>query len=305
MNFLNSKAKEMESVDILLEGIGEMYAEFRIPDPCAEALMLKSLERYGQVSPVVVSREDKNRYELLDGFKRLHACRRLSSFISLNAKVLELTVHARKAAVVLLNRAGKISDTEEALVVHSLYHDDCLTQVEIAKLLNRHKSWVCRRVSLIQDLCDEARESIKLGLISVSIGRGLSRLPRGNQDRALSAIQRHGLSCRETEKLVSALLTRPKSEHDSILTDPQKIVMDRANPILELKDNRLSQWGLAFKKKLVSMEQRCFTVAQGVNAEALSCLNEGDMVCLSPQIGRVIRSAQLTVEKLQEVLSCQ
>ncbi len=132
MNFLNSKAKEVESVDILLEGIGEMYAEFRIPDPCAEALMLKSLERYGQVSPVVVSREDKNRYELLDGFKRLHACRRLSSFISLNAKVLELTVHARKAAVVLLNRAGKISDTEEALVVHSLYHDDCLTQVEIA-----------------------------------------------------------------------------------------------------------------------------------------------------------------------------
>ena len=44
---------------------------------------------------------------------------------------------------------------EEALVVHSLFHEDTLSQIEIATLLGRHKSWVCRRIALIDRLCDE------------------------------------------------------------------------------------------------------------------------------------------------------
>ena len=43
---------------------------------------------------------------------------------------------------------------EEALVVHSLSHEDGLSQGEIAVLLGRHKSWVCRRLSLVERLSD-------------------------------------------------------------------------------------------------------------------------------------------------------
>jgi len=66
---------------------------------------------------------------------------------------LEMGPRGCKAAILQLNRVGRnISSMEEALVVHSLCHDDGLSQVEIAGLLGRHKSWVSRRVALIARL---------------------------------------------------------------------------------------------------------------------------------------------------------
>jgi ParB-like chromosome segregation protein Spo0J len=54
--------------------IGEQYGRYRLHLPEAERAMARSLERYGQLSPVVVCRRQE-RYELIDGFKRLGAAR--------------------------------------------------------------------------------------------------------------------------------------------------------------------------------------------------------------------------------------
>ena len=40
----------------------------------------------------------------------------------------------------MLNRGRSISESEEAMVLSSLYREDGLTQTEIALLLGRHKS---------------------------------------------------------------------------------------------------------------------------------------------------------------------
>ena len=58
--------------------IGEQYGRYRLHVPEAERAMARSLERYGQLSPVVVCRRQE-RYELIDGFKRLGADRARSS----------------------------------------------------------------------------------------------------------------------------------------------------------------------------------------------------------------------------------
>src|SRR5512142_3370333 len=58
------------------EEIGEDYGRYRLHVPEAERAMARSLERYGQLSPVVVCRRQE-RYELIDGFKRLGAARGL------------------------------------------------------------------------------------------------------------------------------------------------------------------------------------------------------------------------------------
>ena len=58
------------------EEIGEHYGRYRLHLPEAERAMARSLERYGQLSPVVVCRR-QDRYELIDGFKRLGAVRHL------------------------------------------------------------------------------------------------------------------------------------------------------------------------------------------------------------------------------------
>ena len=52
-------------LDLKWEEIGEHYGRYRLHVPGAERAMARSLERYGQLSPVVVCRR-QDRYELID-----------------------------------------------------------------------------------------------------------------------------------------------------------------------------------------------------------------------------------------------
>jgi ParB/RepB/Spo0J family partition protein len=137
--------------------IGEHYGRYRLHVPEAERAMAKSLERYGQLSPVVVCQRQQ-RYELIDGFKRLGAARRLTGIEYLWARLMEADERTLKAAIYGLNRAGgRTRELEEAWIIHALVREDGMSQVEVAELLGRHKSWVCRRLALLERLGAKAR----------------------------------------------------------------------------------------------------------------------------------------------------
>ncbi len=217
-------SEEKESFrEIPLSEIGESYGRLRLIQPQADTRMVDSLRQFGQVFPVVVTEG----YELIDGFKRVRALRRLG-MDWVKARVLKLGVPALKAAMMDLNWSrGSISDLEEGLVVQSLCRGDGLSQVEVAVLLGRHKSWVCRRLSLIERLAEEALEHIRLGLIPTSIGRELARLPRGNQPAALGTILKYRFCSRESAHLISLLLQRPTWHWQNILNFPEPILSER------------------------------------------------------------------------------
>jgi len=221
-----------ETISIEITGIGERFAPLRIVEPQTERAMLCSMQKYGQLTPVVVCRIAPGEQELLDGFKRLRAGRQLG-LKELTVRTLNVSLRACKAAMLQLNRVGRaISVMEEALVVHSLCHEDGLNQVEIALLMGRNKSWVCRRLSLIERLSDEAQQSIRLGLLPASIGAELARLQRCNQDRLLAAIREQRLTWREIRKVVAALIISSKQESETILRDPRGMVLQPKDDIL-------------------------------------------------------------------------
>jgi len=56
--------------------LGERYRRYRLPDPDDEAAMAGSFRRYGQLTPLVVCLREET-YEVLDGFKRLVAARKI------------------------------------------------------------------------------------------------------------------------------------------------------------------------------------------------------------------------------------
>ena len=90
--------------------------------------MAKSLERYGQLSPVVVCRRD-GRYELIDGFKRLGAARRLAQIDVLSARLMEADERTVRAAIYGLNRAGgRTRELEEAWIIHALVREGGMSQ---------------------------------------------------------------------------------------------------------------------------------------------------------------------------------
>lgn len=281
-------------LEIPLSEIGQQYACLRLIQPEADIFMVKSICQYGQLLPVVVGRPAGTRYELVDGFKRVRACQKLG-FNSVKARMLNGGVRVLKAAIIHLNgKSRSINDLEEAMVVHSLYREDRLNQAEIATLLGRHRSWVCRRISLIERLCDEVQSHIKLGLVSVSIARELAQLPRGNQAKALSSVLKHRLTYREAVRLIGLLLERPRWDHPSILRFPEEILQQRTAPRPKACIVRQPS---GLHEKLISIESFCLTVSQQLSTEVvltndtlpqiLSVVNRIEQIC--SQIKHMIR----------------
>jgi ParB-like chromosome segregation protein Spo0J len=233
------------------EEIGEHYGRYRLHVPEAERAMARSLERYGQLSPVVVCRRQE-RYELIDGFKRLGAVRGLAQIPHLSARLMEADERTAKAAIYGLNRAGgRTRELEEAWIIQALVREDGLSQVEVAELLGRHKSWVCRRLALIERLGAEAREELRVGLLSPTAARQIVRLPEGNQVEVLQVIRREALSGAELTGVVDLLLQSAGREQQAyVLTQPREALSQAKGFLPAVRDPRISEAGNQVGKRL-------------------------------------------------------
>jgi ParB-like chromosome segregation protein Spo0J len=291
--------------DLSVSVIGEVYGNLRLVNPRAEKQMRASLERYGQMSPVVVCRGACEGYELLDGFKRLRATRRLGAQRCLRARVLEVGARAAKAAVLCLNWVSRsVSDLEEGWVVYALCRDDGLSQAEVGQLLERDRSWVSRRLSLVERLSDEVQSQLRLGLITGTVGRELARVPRGTQQPLLETIATHGLGSREVAQLVTLYLESSRKQQGRLLEAPRKALSKAGQSRATVaRDPRLSRAGNRLLGDLCGMQQACARVASALSLQGLSQLRPGDHLVLAPAVGRAHRAGRQAAEVLQAALS--
>jgi ParB-like chromosome segregation protein Spo0J len=146
--------------------------------------------------------------EIIDGFKRVHAARALG-LRELRATTTEVTVADAKVQIAAMHGSCGLTEIEEAWLVRSLYRDDGLSQPEIARRLSRHKSWVCRRLLLVESLEPELQAEVRLGVLAPRAAVALAALPRGNQRAASAVVVRRGLTVRQTELFVAELLGLP------------------------------------------------------------------------------------------------
>lgn len=194
-------------IEVAPRELGEALAAMRLCLPEAQREMETSISRLGQLAPVQVWRSSEG-LEVFDGFKRVRAARQLS-LPCVRAEVHQLDAAGAKVRLLRCNVGQALTEMEEAWLVRSLYRDDKLSQPQIAVLLSRHKSWVCRRLMLAEGLSDEVTASLRLGLVSTRAAMEVARLPRGNQDEAAQAVTMYGLTSRQTARLVDELLAAP------------------------------------------------------------------------------------------------
>jgi ParB/RepB/Spo0J family partition protein len=280
-------------LELALGDIAEGLSRLRLIHPPSDRAMVESMGRYGQLSPVVVAPSMEGGYELVDGFKRLRACRKLG-VEKLRATVLEGGRRALKAAMIQLNwKARSMGKLEEAMVMHSLVHDDGLTQLEIATLLGRHKSWVSRRISLIERLCEELLEHMRLGLLSATLGRELARLPRGNQEAALATIQKYHLTTRESGRLVSILLERSRWNGEAILRFPQEILEDRSPPCP--RQRALGRAAHPLLGRLIAIERSALWISKRLESVSLSQSDRRGLASIVGKIDQAIGQIKIQV----------
>lgn len=236
---------------LALESLDERLQRYRLIQPKLQRQMTQSLKDYGQVSPIIVCLLE-GQTVLVDGFKRLRAARSLKGFTHLSARLLEVDEQAAKAALFNLNRiVGRPVELEEAWIIYALVREDGLQQNEAAAMLGRHKSWVNRRLALIERLCDEARESLRLGLLTPTQARHLTRLPRGNQKAAMTAATDAALTSRELSDVVDLLTASSTSEQTHfVLANPREALRQSQSSYVHRWDPRMSAAGNRVAKRL-------------------------------------------------------
>jgi ParB-like chromosome segregation protein Spo0J len=283
------------STDLLhlaLTDVGEHFARYRLRAPAAERALEASLRRSGQLSPVVVFRWHHG-YELVDGFKRLIAARALRDLPTLCARVIEADERSAKAALYTLNRvSGRPSELEEAWIVHALVREDGLAQVEVAELLGRHKSWVCRRLALIEKLSELAQAELQVGLLSPTCARQLVRLPAGNQADLLAVIRRDALTTHEVTGVVDLLQRAPSRELQAyILEAPREALTQADGRCLPSRNPRLSGVGNEVWKRLGVLVDLLTRMEGWLTHHGCAALTAQDRTVLAPRFARLAGAA--------------
>lgn len=199
MQELSTQTRKVE-----IAALGERLSALRLCDAEAIATMRRSLEQHGQIAALTLFTE-RGALEIIDGFKRVHAARALG-WTTLLARVDEVSAVDAKLRLGELHDRHGLTELEEAWLVRSLYRDDRLSLPQIAQGIHRHKSWVWRRLMLVEALDPLVQSDVRIGLIAPRAAVAVSRLPRGNQQAASAVVVRRGLTVRQTELLVDDVL---------------------------------------------------------------------------------------------------
>jgi ParB-like chromosome segregation protein Spo0J len=277
---------------LALDRLGQRYRRYRLPDPDAEAAMAGSLRRYGQLSPLVACLREET-CEVLDGFKRLAAAQALG-LKTLAVRLLQADEREAKAAIYGLNQAGRAPrEWAEAWIVHALVRDDGLTQVEVAELLGRHKSWVCRRLALVEKLAGEVRDDLRLGLISATAARALVQLPAGNQAEVVATLHRDQLTAGELEGVVELLAAAPgRSQQEYILARPREALAQARYEVGWAWDPRLSRTGNRVARRLAAVLEGLGHLEGWLRSQGRAGLTPCDRLVLTPAFARLARDAR-------------
>ena len=275
---------------IKLEDLDTTLLSLRITRPKDLARVRQSLERSGQLNPIVVRPLD-DRFQILDGFKRYAVAGDLG-WESLEARILDISLPEGKAAMLSYNRSGRsLLDYDEAMVIHSLKQDHLLDQAAISRLTGYSRSWVCRRLALIEKLDPALQDALRMGVITNSQARSLVRLPRGNQQEVMHCITEWHLTSRDSATLVEKYLSSgSRKEQQYVLTHPMEVI-EQTGSGEEIFDIRLSHHGNLLLKsvELLHIQQNIFISLCGQHMTGQ--LGETETGILEEKIDRLKKGA--------------
>ncbi|MCP3960749.1 MAG: ParB N-terminal domain-containing protein [bacterium] len=232
----------------------------RLPEP-AIAAMAESLRTKGQLSPLVAAERD-GVLVLVDGFVRRLAAMR-NGLDSMLVEVVVLSPVQMKAQLYLRNRERGLHLLEECGLVKELAEVEGLTQVEIGDALERHKSWVCRRLALVREVSPHLLAEMALGQLTEGCLRRLARLPARNQEALWTAAQRTRLTPRQTGQLVDLWRRAPDPEARQYVIEHPREALELAQGRAEkTQDARLGVAGAEVLGALVAMRRTSLRLAR-------------------------------------------
>jgi ParB/RepB/Spo0J family partition protein len=176
------------------------YLHTRIRNIAVTGRMSESMERFGQITPVIVVPARPFGFTLMDGYIRVAALKRCAKD-TVKAQVWQCSEQDAMLQVLARTQDRKWEVFEQAVLIQELKMHFQLSHGQIAGYLGTAKSFVTRRLALLDSLDDGTREHIRAGTLSVwSATRVIVPLARANPQHAkilTDSLVKEAMSTRE------------------------------------------------------------------------------------------------------------
>lgn len=209
-----------DRVEVDLHQLELRHRDLRIHDGKERRQLIGSVAEMGQQVPVVVIR-DAERFVLIDGYLRVEALRRLHRDTAMattwSLSEVEALLHHRHLEM------AKRAAIEDAWLLRRL-REHGLTMDELARRMCRSKSWVSRRLGLLDALATSAQEAVRAGSVpSHAAMKYLVPLARANKrqcDQLVAGLGDTRVSDRELGALYTAWRRADRAGKQHLVAEP-------------------------------------------------------------------------------------
>ena len=266
--------REIKEVEIALVNL--RYAHTRIERPKESLALASSIERVGQIIPVIVVREGMI-LVLLDGYLRVKALRHCGRDTAV-AEIWECKEEDALVEILARAHSRRWDFLEEAALLREL-HDHChLSQSRIASMVGRKQSWVSTRLALYHALSEDLVELIRKGSISTwAASRVIVPIARAipEHGKLLSEnLSRLSLSTREMAQFLCHYRKANRKQRENMVREPGLFLksvraQEEARESRALKEGPEGKWLRDFRvitqmlKGLLGEVPRLFCGGQG------------------------------------------
>jgi ParB/RepB/Spo0J family partition protein len=287
--------------EIPLTGFDLSFSEIRIMNQVRIRQVEKSLSLHGQLQPVVARLHDQG-CQMIDGFKRYYAAESLG-MEHLQCRLLKVSLPQAKVLLLSYNRPHQSMEAwEEALVLQDLQKTHSLDQRSIANLTGYSRSWVSRRLSLVEKMDKELSSEIMMGTLTGSHARSLIKLPRGNQAEVARAITTNGLTSRQSEVLTDAFLkAKDQKQQDYILSHVMEVIEKTKAEEEKIYDVRLSARGNELLQSAGYAQQSLHILLSRLDNPRSGVIHESEMIILNPVLQKLSDSCRRLKEVIQNL----
>lgn len=195
------------------------YAHTRIERPRESLTLAASIERVGQIVPVIVTVS----FVLLDGYLRVRALKHLGSD-TVMAEIWDCPEEEALVEILARGHGRKWDAIEEAALVRELHDHYHLSQGRIASLVGRTQGWVSGRLALCSALSDDVMNLVRKGAVSTwTATRVIVPIARAIPEHGkalLGHLSRASFSTREMARFFTHYRKANRRQREHMVHDP-------------------------------------------------------------------------------------
>ena len=211
------------------------WEHLRVRQPHRQRRLLASLADSGQQMPivVVVSQDNRERYLVIDGHKRVAALEQLGR------DTVEATLWPmNEAEALLLSRSLRSGPQESALeegwLLAEMEQRFGYSLDELARRFDRSASWVSRRLALVESLPEAIQQQVREGKISAQVAMKclvpVARVDAEHCERMAAVFAQHHCDTRQAGQLYTAWRQGTRAVRERILAEPELFLKTQRQP---------------------------------------------------------------------------